>query len=124
MSPGPTAVGNPALQARLMQSCLSWTKCEQKSASPRPARALPACPAGMTLGTASHAAWAEGTARIGPAGPPPGLSRLVHVRVTEPVQREAVTRLALGWGALGASERLFPVLDADITLIPDGMTAR
>jgi hypothetical protein len=77
-------------------------------------------PGGMTLGTASHAAWAEGIARIGPAGPLPGLSRLVRVRVTEPVQRGAVTQLALRWEALGASERLFPVLDADITLIPDG----
>lgn len=77
-------------------------------------------PGGMTLGTASHAAWAEGIARIGPAGPLPGLSRLVHVRVTEPVRRGAVTQMALRWEALGAAERLFPVLDADITLIPDG----
>lgn len=28
--------------------------------------------------------------------------------------------LALRWEAVGASERLFPLLDADITLIPDG----
>ena len=74
----------------------------------------------MTLTTASQAAWGEGIARVGPAGPVPGLSRLVHVRVTEPVQRGAVTALALRWEAIGASERLFPVLDADITLIPDG----
>ena len=76
--------------------------------------------AGTTLSTASHAAWSEGIARIGPAGPVPGLSKLVHVRVREPVQRGAVTVLALRWEAVGASERLFPVLDADITLIPDG----
>jgi hypothetical protein len=75
---------------------------------------------GMTLSTASHAAWGEGIARVGPAGPVPGLSKLVHVRVTEPVQRGAVTVLALRWEASGAGERLFPVLDADITLIPDG----
>lgn len=75
---------------------------------------------GKTLSTASHAAWSEGIARVGPAGPLPGLSKLVHVRVTEPVQREAVTVLTLRWEAVGASERLFPVLDADITLIPDG----
>jgi hypothetical protein len=31
-----------------------------------------------------------------------------------------VTLLALRWEASGVSERLFPVLDADITLIPDG----
>jgi hypothetical protein len=75
---------------------------------------------GVALRTASHAAWAEGIARVGPTGPVPGLSKLVHVRVTEPVRREAVTMLALRWEATGASDRLFPVLDADITLIPDG----
>jgi hypothetical protein len=31
-----------------------------------------------------------------------------------------VTVVTLRWEAAGASERLFPVLDADITLIPDG----
>jgi hypothetical protein len=75
---------------------------------------------GTTLSTASHAAWSEGIARIGPAGPLPGMSKLVRVRVREPVQRGAVTMLTLRWEASGASERLFPVLDADITLIPDG----
>ena len=75
---------------------------------------------GTALRTASHAAWGEGIVRVGPAGPLPGLSRLVQVRVTEPVQRGAVTQLALRWEAIGAGERLFPVLDADITLIPDG----
>ncbi|MGO8957340.1 MAG: hypothetical protein ACLQFR_08240 [Streptosporangiaceae bacterium] len=75
---------------------------------------------GMALRTASHAAWGEGIARVGPAGPVPGLSKLVRVLVTEPVRRGAVTVLALRWEATGASERLFPVLDADMTLIPDG----
>lgn len=75
---------------------------------------------GAALSTASHTAWSEGIARVGPAGPLPGLSKLVHVRVTEPVQRGAVTVLALRWEATGVGERLFPVLDADITLIPDG----
>jgi hypothetical protein len=75
---------------------------------------------GVALSTAAHAAWGEGIARVGPAGPLPGLSKLVHVRFTEPVQRGAVTVLALRWEATGPSERLFPVLDADITLIPDG----
>jgi hypothetical protein len=78
---------------------------------------------GTTLSTVSHAAWSEGIARVGPAGPLPGLSKLVHVLVTEPVTRGAVTVLALRWEAVGASERLFPVLDADITLIPDGNDA-
>lgn len=78
---------------------------------------------GTTLSTASHAAWSEGIARVGPAGPLPGLSKLVHVRVTDPVQREAVTVLTLRWEAIGAGERLLPVLDADITLISDGKDA-
>jgi hypothetical protein len=75
---------------------------------------------GLTLTTASRAAWSEGIARVGPAGPFPGLSKLVHVHVTEPVRRGAVLVLALRWEATGAGGRLFPVLDADLTLIPDG----
>jgi len=74
------------------------------SASTRIADAL----GGTTLSTASHAAWSEGIARVGPAGPLRGLSKLVRVRVTDPVQRGAVTVLALRWEAIGASERLFP----------------
>jgi len=76
--------------------------------------------AGLALTTASRAAWREGIARVGPAGPLPGLSKLVHVRFTEPVQRGAVIVLALRWEATGVGERLFPVLDADLTLMPDG----
>ncbi len=75
---------------------------------------------GAALSTASHEAWGEGSARVGPARPVPGLSKLVQVRVREPVQRGAMTVVTLRWEATGASERLFPVLDADITLIPDG----
>jgi hypothetical protein len=75
---------------------------------------------GPAMSTASQEAWGEGIARVGPVGPVPGLSKLVRVRISEPVQREAVTLVALRWEAAGAGERLFPVLDADITLIPDG----
>lgn len=78
---------------------------------------------GVALTSASRAAWREGIARVGPAGPILGLSKLVHVRVTEPVQRGAVIVLALRWEATGVGERLFPVLDADLTLIPDGNDA-
>jgi hypothetical protein len=73
----------------------------------------------QAVSRASHAAWSEGIARIGPAGPLPGLSKLVHVRVREPVQRGGVTLLAMRWEASGGSGRLFPVLDADVTLVPD-----
>ena len=73
-----------------------------------------------SLITSSHEAWREGTARVGPAGPVPGLSKLVHVRIGEPRQRGALTTLALRWEAEGPSRQLFPVLDGDIILIPDG----
>jgi hypothetical protein len=78
---------------------------------------------GSSLISASRAAWDEGTARVGPAGPLPGLSKLVHVQSLPPVQRGAVTLLALRWEATGAGGRLFPVLDANITLLPDGQQA-
>jgi hypothetical protein len=75
---------------------------------------------GRGLLSASDAAWGEGIARIGPVGAVPGLSKLVQVHVSEPVQRGAVTVFSLRWEAIGAGERLFPVLDADITMMPDG----
>jgi len=74
---------------------------------------------GGAISRASHAAWRIGIARIGPAGPLPGLSKLVQVRVREPVQRGGVMLLAMRWEASGGSGRLFPVLDADITLVAD-----
>lgn len=50
----------------------------------------------------------------------PAPSKLVRVQFREPVQRGAVRVLTLRWEATGATGRIFPVLDADITLIPDG----
>ncbi len=75
---------------------------------------------GDTLIRTSHAAWGEGIARVGPAGTVPGLSKLVRVHFLEPVQHGAVTVLGLRWEATGPGGRLFPVLDANITLVPDG----
>jgi hypothetical protein len=75
---------------------------------------------GSTLIRASHAAWGEGIARVGPAGPVPGLSKLVYVHFLEPVRHGAVTMIGLRWEAIRPGERLFPVLDANITLIPHG----
>jgi hypothetical protein len=68
----------------------------------------------------SHAAWGEGTAGIVPAA---GLGELVVVQSRGPVRRGAVSRLILRWEAAAASGQLFPVLDADITLVPDGEQA-
>ena len=78
---------------------------------------------GSSLSRASRAAWDEGIARVGPAGPVPGLSKLVRVQVLPPVQRGAVTVLALRWEATGPAGRVFPALDATITLLPDGEQA-
>ncbi len=75
---------------------------------------------GSSLMRASEQAWGDGIARVGPV---PGLSRLVRVRFLDPVQRGAVTVLTLRWEAVGATGRAFPVLDADITLVPDGERA-
>jgi hypothetical protein len=74
---------------------------------------------GSSLSRASRAAWDEGIARVGPVGPAPGLSKLVRVQVL-PVERGAVTVLALRWEATGTGGRLFPILDANISLLPDG----
>lgn len=58
--------------------------------------------------------------RIGPAGLVPGASRLVQVRFAEPVYRDGRMGLALRWEATGVTGGLFPALDADIWLSPDG----
>jgi len=63
---------------------------------------------GSSLSHASRSAWDEGIARVGPAGPVPGLSKLVRVQILPPVERGAVTVLALRWEATGAGGRLFP----------------
>jgi hypothetical protein len=61
-----------------------------------------------------------GLARVGPLGGVPGLSKLVEVQFRDLVQRGDTAVLTLRWHATGSGGRLFPVLDADITLSPDG----
>jgi hypothetical protein len=61
-----------------------------------------------------------GLARVGPLGPAPGVSRLVEVRFRDLVIRDGAAVLTLRWEAIGAGGRLFPALDADITLTPAG----
>lgn len=58
--------------------------------------------------------------RVGPAGTMPGVSRLVRVRFAEPSHRDGTMSVALRWEATGAVSGLFPALDADIRLSPDG----
>ena len=76
---------------------------------------------GSSLTRASHAAWDTGIASTGQAGPEP--TRLLRVRCRGPVQRGAVSVLILRWEAAAGSGLLFPALDADITLLPDGEQA-
>jgi hypothetical protein len=57
--------------------------------------------------------------RVGPFGDLPGLSKLVRVRVLAPVRQESMETFALRWEATGPAGELFPVLDADLTLIAD-----
>jgi hypothetical protein len=79
--------------------------------------------AGSSLTSVSQGAWGDGLARVGPATSVPGLSKLVRVQFREPVWRDGVMTLTLRWQATGVLGGLFPVLDADISLAPDGAHA-
>jgi len=52
-----------------------------------------------------------------------GLSKLVRVQVRELAQTDTSAGLAIRWEATGPGGRLFPVLDADIRLVPAGELA-
>jgi hypothetical protein len=81
---------------------------------------------GGWLSDASGDAYAEGLAgliRVGPFGDLLGASKLVRVLLLEPVEREGSLTLSLRWEATGVMGRLFPVLDANIVLIPAGEDA-
>ena len=72
---------------------------------------------------ASHAAYQRGleaVIRVGPLGDLPGASKLVRVRLLDPVDHGDATTMGMRWEATGAASSLFPVLDADITVEPDG----
>ena len=75
---------------------------------------------------ASDHAYGEGIAslaRIGPLGPAPGISRLADIRLQSLAAQDGRAGLALRWEARGTGGRLFPVLDADLTLTPSGENA-
>jgi hypothetical protein len=55
--------------------------------------------------------------RVGVAG----VSKLVRVQARELTWTDTTAGLALRWEATGAGGGLFPVLDADLTLAPDGV---
>lgn len=81
---------------------------------------------GNWLLNASRDAYDEGVVgltRVGPLGATPGLSRLVDVQFRDLVHHGDAAVLTLRWQVSGSGTRLFPVLDADITLSPDGQDA-
>jgi hypothetical protein len=74
---------------------------------------------GDWLDSVSQDAYADGLSgqlRVGPFGRVPGMSKLVEVRLLEPVPHDDVVVVPLRWEATGRMGRLFPVLDADLTL--------
>ena len=62
----------------------------------------------------------EAVLRVGPFGGARGLSKLVRVRVLDPVRRGATMTVSLRWEATGVAGELFPVLDADLVLMREG----
>lgn len=78
---------------------------------------------GCGLHGASQAAYEAGLAsviRVGPFGEVPGASKLVHIRFLDPVYHAEAITVGLRWEATGLTGVLFPVLDADISLRPEG----
>lgn len=58
--------------------------------------------------------------RVGPFGNVAGISKLVQVRFLGPVKRDAAKTIWLRWEATGLASGLFPALDADLSLAPEG----
>jgi len=75
---------------------------------------------GVWLNQVSQAAYdgtMPGRLRVGPAA---AASKLVAVRVLDPVYHQDTMRAALRWEATGVAGDLFPVLDADLSISPAG----
>jgi hypothetical protein len=78
---------------------------------------------GGWLSDVSDGAYADGLAglvRVGPFGRMFGTAKLVRVLLLDPVDRDGTLTLVLRWEATGVMGRLFPVLDANITLMAAG----
>jgi hypothetical protein len=58
--------------------------------------------------------------RVGPFGETAGVSKQVQVRLIGPVRRDGIITVWLRWEATGPAGGLFPVLDADLQLRPEG----
>ncbi len=77
---------------------------------------------GRLSGT-SQAAYRAGLDHLHWAGPParpPGPSGLMRVHFLDPVDRTGSVITGMRWEAIGVSDRLFPALDANITLTAAG----
>ena len=59
--------------------------------------------------------------RVGPFGETPAVSKQVQVRLIGPVKRDGTITVWLRWEATGPAGGLFPVLDADLLLRPEGL---
>ncbi len=81
--------------------------------------------AGRALAEASRAAYGEGLASLPgrPASAQAVPARLMRIRCLEPVQGADQMTAGLRWEAAGAPGGLFPVLDADLTLVAIGPQA-
>ena len=78
---------------------------------------------GGSLTRVSEGAYGDGLTglvRVGPVGAVPGVSKLVEVHLRDVVTRGESAVHALPWQATGPGGRLFPALDADISLTPAG----
>ena len=62
----------------------------------------------------------SGLARVGPLGAAPGVSKLAGVHLLDVAVRGESAVLPLRWQATSPGGRLFPALDADLTLTPAG----
>lgn len=74
----------------------------------------------LTVSAEAYGEGLTGLVRVGPLGSVRGVSRLVEVHFLDLVIRDEAAVLTLRWEAIGPGGRLFPALDADITLTPAG----
>jgi hypothetical protein len=73
------------------------------------------------LGSAARTAYehgAEQLIRVGPLGHAPGSSKLVRALFLDPVYRDNTVTIGMRWEATSISDRLFPVLDANLLVEP------
>lgn len=72
----------------------------------------------LTASRNSYDGGVAGLVRVGPLRSGLGTSRLVEVEFQEPVTRADSGLVALRWEAIGPGGKLFPALDATLTMAP------